>query len=71
MVLLVTGITAIALASILLGVDKGVRRLSQLHLGLAFLMLVFLIFTGPTLLDYTTTMILAETHITSPDADPE
>lgn len=50
MVLLVTGITAIALASILLGVDNGVRRLSQLNLGLAFLLVVFLIFTGPTLL---------------------
>ncbi|QIT54090.1 BCCT family transporter [Aquisalimonas sp. 2447] len=49
MVLLVTGITAIALASILLGVDRGVRRLSQLNLGLAFLLLVFLIVAGPTL----------------------
>ena len=47
--LLVTGITAIALASILLGVDRGVRRLSQLNLGMAFLLLVFLIVAGPTL----------------------
>ncbi|WP_290632302.1 BCCT family transporter, partial [Aquisalimonas sp.] len=50
MVLLVTGITALALVSILLGVDKGVRRLSQFNLGLALLLLVFLIVAGPTLL---------------------
>ena len=50
MVLLVTGITAVAMVSILLGVDKGVQRLSQLNLVLAFLLLVFLILVGPTLL---------------------
>ncbi|MDZ7705604.1 MAG: BCCT family transporter [Trueperaceae bacterium] len=50
MVLLVMGITAIALVSILLGVEKGVQRLSQLNMWLAFLLLVFLIFVGPTLL---------------------
>ena len=50
MVLLVTGITAVALVSIMLGVDKGVQRLSQLNMVLAFLLLVFLIVVGPTLL---------------------
>ena len=50
MVLLVMGITAIALVSILLGVEKGVQRLSQLNMVLAFLLLLFLIFVGPTLL---------------------
>jgi BCCT family betaine/carnitine transporter len=49
MVLLVTGITAVALVSIVLGVDKGVQRLSQLNMVLAFLLLVFLIIVGPTL----------------------
>ena len=50
MVLLVTGVTAVALGSILLGVDRGVQRLSQLNLLLALLLLIFLVVVGPTLL---------------------
>ena len=50
MVLLIIGITLVALASVLLGVDKGVQRLSQLNMGLAALLLVFIIVVGPTLL---------------------
>jgi len=50
MVLLVMGITAVALVSILLGVDKGVQRLSQLNMGLAGLLMLFVIIVGPTLL---------------------
>ncbi|RTR00796.1 BCCT family transporter [Halomonas nitroreducens] len=50
MVILIMGITAVALCSILLGVEKGVQRLSQLNMVLAFLLLAFVIFVGPTLL---------------------
>lgn len=50
MVLLIMGITAVALCSILLGVDKGVQRLSQVNMLLAALLLLFVIFVGPTLL---------------------
>ncbi|WP_148253577.1 BCCT family transporter [Aidingimonas lacisalsi] len=50
MVLLIMGITAVALCSIMLGVDKGVQRLSQLNMGLAALLLLFVILVGPTLL---------------------
>ncbi len=50
MVLLIAGITAVALMSILAGVDKGVQRLSQLNMGLAFLLLGFVILVGPTLM---------------------
>ena len=49
MVLLIMGITAIALLSILAGMDKGVQRLSQINMILAFLLLVFVIAVGPTL----------------------
>ncbi|TDT44188.1 BCCT family betaine/carnitine transporter [Halospina denitrificans] len=49
-VFLVMGITAVALGSILLGVDKGVRRLSEINLVLAALLLLFVIIVGPTLL---------------------
>lgn len=49
MVVLIMGITAIALLSILAGMDKGVQRLSQVNMVLAFLLLVFVIAVGPTL----------------------
>jgi BCCT family betaine/carnitine transporter len=50
MVLLIAGITAVAMGSIFLGVEKGVQRLSQLNMVLAFLLLGFVILVGPTLL---------------------
>ncbi|MFG6175907.1 BCCT family transporter [Halomonas sp. THAF12] len=50
MVLLIMGITIVALGSVMLGVDKGVQRLSQLNMALAFLLLAFVIFVGPTVL---------------------
>jgi len=49
MVLLIAGITAVALCSIMLGVEKGVQRLSQVNMVLAFLLLAFVILVGPTL----------------------
>ena len=49
MVLLIIGISAVALLSVLAGVDKGVQRLSQLNMVLAFLLLAFVISVGPTL----------------------
>ena len=48
-VLLIIGITAIALMSVLAGLDKGVKRLSQLNMLLAILLLGFIILVGPTL----------------------
>ncbi|SDO21549.1 BCCT family transporter [Vreelandella arcis] len=50
LVLLILGITIVALGSILLGVDKGVQRLSQLNMVLAALLLLFVIAVGPTLM---------------------
>jgi BCCT family betaine/carnitine transporter len=49
MVVLILGITLVALGSVVAGVDKGVQRLSQLNMGLAFLLLTFVIAVGPTL----------------------
>ncbi|MDN6297518.1 MAG: BCCT family transporter [Halomonas sp.] len=49
MVVLILGITAVALFSVIAGVDKGVQRLSQLNMALAFLLLTFVIIVGPTL----------------------
>jgi betaine/carnitine transporter, BCCT family len=48
-VLLVTAITAIALVSVMAGLDKGVKRLSEINMVLALLLLLFIIIMGPTL----------------------
>jgi len=48
-VLLITGITAIALVSVVAGLDAGVKRLSEINMVLAALLLLFVVFAGPTL----------------------
>ncbi|HLT31584.1 MAG TPA: BCCT family transporter [Myxococcaceae bacterium] len=48
-VLLIIVITAIATGSVIAGMDKGVKRLSELNMLLALLLLVFVIAVGPTL----------------------
>ena len=50
MILLIIGITIIAIASILAGVDKGVQLLSKINIGLAAALLFFVIGVGPTLI---------------------
>ncbi|MEM6354463.1 MAG: BCCT family transporter [Pseudomonadota bacterium] len=45
---LILGITGIALISVVLGIDKGVRRLSEANMVLAALLLLFVIAVGPT-----------------------
>ena len=48
-VVLITVIISIALASVVAGLDKGVKRLSELNMALAGLLLLFVIVAGPTL----------------------
>jgi BCCT family betaine/carnitine transporter len=48
-IVLVIGITAIALSSVLAGLDAGIKRLSEINMILAIVLLVFLIAVGPTL----------------------
>lgn len=48
-VLLIIGITLIALWSVLAGLEKGVKLLSEINMGLALLLLLFIIVVGPTL----------------------
>jgi betaine/carnitine transporter, BCCT family len=48
-VLLVLGITAVALASVVAGLDAGVKRLSEINMALALLLMLFVIAVGPTL----------------------
>ena len=49
MVLLIIAITAVTLFSVVAGVEKGVRRVSQVNMTLAFLLMLFVIIVGPTL----------------------
>ena len=48
-VLLIVGITGMALASVISGMDKGVKRLSEANLVVALLLLAFVLTVGPTL----------------------
>ena len=48
-VILITAITAIALISVLRGLDGGVKVLSEINMALAFLLLFFVLLVGPTL----------------------
>ena len=41
-------ITVLATASLLSGLDKGIRRLSEVNVGLAMILLAFALFVGPT-----------------------
>ncbi|RUT32898.1 BCCT family transporter [Arsenicitalea aurantiaca] len=47
-VVLIVTITLIATGSVMTGLDKGVRRLSELNLGLAFVLLLFVAVLGST-----------------------
>jgi choline/glycine/proline betaine transport protein len=48
-VILIAGITLLAMISVVLGLDKGIRRLSQLNMIIALLLLSFVFVVGPTL----------------------
>ncbi|MDX1539226.1 BCCT family transporter [Arsukibacterium sp.] len=48
-ILLVIGITMIALVSVLAGLEAGVKRLSEINMTLAAILLLFVIIVGPTL----------------------
>lgn len=46
---IIIAITGVATASVILGIDKGVRVLSEFNVRVAALFLVFMIFVGPTI----------------------
>ena len=47
-VFLIIGITGVALISVVAGLDAGVKRLSEINMVLAALLLIFVIVVGPT-----------------------
>jgi BCCT family betaine/carnitine transporter len=52
-VFLIIGITAIALLSVVAGLEAGVKRLSEINMVLAFGLLAFVIIVGPTVAIFT------------------
>ncbi len=48
-VVLICAITAVALTSVVAGLDAGVKRLSEINMVLAAILLLFVIIAGPTL----------------------
>jgi BCCT family betaine/carnitine transporter len=57
-VILITVIIGIALVSVVAGLDKGIKRLSEINMGLAGLLLLFVIIAGPT-------VVIAKTMVSS------
>ena len=47
-IVIIAVITALATFSLLAGLDKGIRRLSEVNMGLAMVLLVFVLAIGPT-----------------------
>lgn len=48
-IVLISGITAIATASVVMGLDKGIQSLSRFNIVIAIVLLVYVFFMGPTL----------------------
>ncbi|MBH0006865.1 BCCT family transporter [Psychrobacter sp. SWN149] len=46
---LIAFITALAAASVLMGLDKGIKRLSDINIGFTIILLAFMVILGPTL----------------------
>ncbi|MCC5983058.1 MAG: BCCT family transporter [Rhodobacteraceae bacterium] len=49
-VILIAGITVLALISVIRGLDGGVKRLSEINMVLAIVLMLFVILVGPTML---------------------
>src|SRR5699024_8357305 len=47
-VIIVLAITAVAVTSVMLGIEKGIRYLSLINLWIAFALMLFAFFFGPT-----------------------
>ncbi|WP_226560450.1 BCCT family transporter [Salipiger thiooxidans] len=54
-IILIIVITSIALFSVMRGLEAGVKLLSEINMGLAFLLLLFVLLAGPTMLLLTDT----------------
>lgn len=64
-VILIVVVSAMASLSVFLGLDKGIKRLSELNLGLALLLLLFVFFAGSTIYLLQTTVQNVGQYISS------
>lgn len=62
-ILLIIAITSIAVASVVSGLDAGVKRLSELNMVLALALLLFVILAGPTLVIVKTASLAAFDYV--------
>lgn len=60
---IITGVTAVALVSVLRGLDGGVKILSNLNMALAGILLFFVIFAGPTMSIIETIWTTSSTYV--------
>ena len=59
----IVGVTAVALISVLRGLDGGVKILSNINMSLAALLLFFIIFAGPTMAILETLWITTSSYV--------
>ncbi|MGF2686357.1 BCCT family transporter [Marinobacter sp. DUT-3] len=60
---IITGVTAVALISVLRGLDGGVKILSNFNMALAGILLFFIIFAGPTMTIVETLWVTSSTYV--------
>ncbi|TLP43884.1 MULTISPECIES: BCCT family transporter [Cohaesibacter] len=62
-IVIVSGVTLVALCSVTLGLDKGVKILSNINMGMALLLLVFVFLFGPTVVIVTNMFTTGSTYL--------
>lgn len=60
---IIVGVTAVALVSVLRGLDGGVKILSNINMSLAGILLFFIIFAGPTMTILETLWVTSSSYI--------
>ena len=60
---IIVGVTALALISVLRGLDGGVKILSNINMALAGILLFFVIFAGPTMAILETLWVTSSTYV--------
>lgn len=60
---IITGVTAVALVSVLRGLDGGVKLLSNFNMSLAAILLFFIIFAGPTMAIFETLWVTSSSYV--------
>lgn len=60
---IIIGVTSIAVISVVRGLDGGVKILSNINMGLALLLMLFVLFAGPTLAIFSTARATAVSYV--------